>query len=294
MLTLIDAPARATDAPVPVRLPEPVYRPFSVTVARVRRLGPSFLRITFTGNDLEHFGAECLDQRIKVVLPVDGMPMCDLFGSDGGADWYGTWRGLPEDRRNPLRTFTARAVRPAEREVDVDFVCHGDTGPATRWATSARPGDALVLVGPNALCDTSAGVGIEWRPGEARSLLLAGDETAVPAICGILETLDGSVTAHAFLEVPYSDDVQHIHVPDGVTVTWLPREDRPHGERLTGAVRHWAAGHSPLHGAFGLYAWLAGEAGTVKGLRRFLVREAGLDRSQVAFMGYWRAGRPEN
>src|SRR3712207_9350482 len=99
MLTLSDAPARP-DASAPGRLPEPVYRPFSVTVARVRRLGPSFLRITFTGDDLEHFGAECLDQRIKVVLPVDGMPMCDLMGTDGGADWYGTWRAPPENRRS--------------------------------------------------------------------------------------------------------------------------------------------------------------------------------------------------
>jgi NADPH-dependent ferric siderophore reductase len=293
MLTLTDAPARA-NASAPVRLSEPVYRPFSVSVARVRRLGPSFLRVTFTGDDLEHFGADCLDQRIKVVLPVDGMPMCDLFGDDAGADWYGTWRALPDEQRNPLRTFTARAVRPAEREVDVDFVCHGDTGPATRWALAARPGDELLLVGPNALCEDSRNVGIEWRPGEARSLLLAGDETAVPAICGILESLDGTASGHVFLEVPSADDALDISVPPGVTVTWLARNDLPHGDRLSEAVRHWAAGHPPLHGSFGLYAWLAGEAGTVKGLRRFLVREAGLDRSQVAFMGYWRAGRPEN
>jgi NADPH-dependent ferric siderophore reductase len=151
-----------------------------------------------------------------------------------------------------------------------------------------------MLVGPNALCEDSRNVGIEWRPGEARSLLLAGDETAVPAICGILERLDGSATGQVFLEVPSLEDAQPVRVPDGVTVTWLARHGQPHGERLSEAVRHWAAGHPPLHGAFGLYAWLAGEAGTVKGLRRFLVREAGLDRSQVAFMGYWRAGRPEN
>jgi NADPH-dependent ferric siderophore reductase len=41
----------------------------------------------------------------------------------------------------------------------------------------------------------------------------------------------------------------------------------------------------------GPYAWLAGEAGTVKGLRRHLVQEAGLDRGSVAFMGYWRLGK---
>jgi len=283
-----------TDAPAPERLSEPVYRPFDVTVARVRRLSPTFIRITFTGDDLGDFGAQCLDQRIKVVLPVADMPMCDLLGVDGGADWYGTWRALPEAQRNPLRTYTARAVRPVEREVDVDFVCHGDTGPASRWALAAQPGDALLLIGPNARCDDSRSVGIEWRPGGARALLLAGDETAVPAICGILESLDETATGHVFLEVPDPEDVLPVRVPAGVTVTWLPRHGREHGQRLDEALRHWAAGHTALHGTFGLYAWIAGEAAAVKGLRRFLVREAGLDRSQVSFMGYWRAGRPEN
>jgi len=41
----------------------------------------------------------------------------------------------------------------------------------------------------------------------------------------------------------------------------------------------------------GVYAWLAGEAGVVKGLRRHLVQERGVDRRSVAFMGYWRDGK---
>jgi len=41
-------------------------------------------------------------------------------------------------------------------------------------------------------------------------------------------------------------------------------------------------------------AWIAGEAGCIKELRRYLVRDAGLDRHDVAFMGYWRTGKAEN
>ncbi|RAF09155.1 siderophore-interacting protein, partial [Burkholderia multivorans] len=41
------------------------------------------------------------------------------------------------------------------------------------------------------------------------------------------------------------------------------------------------------------YAWIAGEAGPVKRLRRYLVQEIGVDRKQVAFMGFWRQGKAE-
>jgi NADPH-dependent ferric siderophore reductase len=313
----------STDAPARVRPSAPAYRPFDVTVASIRRLSRSFLRITFVGDDLDRFGADCLDQRIKVVLPREDGGFADLRGDDSGEDWYTRWRALPDAERNPLRTYTSRAVRPALRQVDIDFVCHGDTGPATRWARRARVGDPLMLIGPNALSETP-GAGIEWRPGSAERLLLAGDETAAPAICGILESLDNSARGSAFLEVPRSDDILEVRVPSGMTLTWLSRDGEAHGALLADAVRHWAhssitvtnAAHissldsldpldvdladallwetPPFSACSTLYAWLAGEADCIKGLRRFLVRDVGLDRSQVAFMGYWRAGRAEN
>ena len=313
MLTSIEAPARP-------RVSRAAYRPFTVTVARVTRLSANFLRITFTGSDLDEFGAECLDQRIKVVLPLEGHGFTDLLGDDGGADWYTRWRDLPDATRNPLRTYTSRAVRPHLREVDIDFVCHGDTGPASRWARSARVGDPLVLIGPDGLCETS-GVGIEWRPSGAESVLLAGDETAAPAICNILESLEPSARGHAFIEVPDVGDILDVRSPDGVAVTWLPRSGAHHGVRLSLAVRHWVDSNEDVAGArvgvarvddidldgeatlwdapaprraASFYAWLAGESETIKGLRRYLVREVGIDRSRVAFMGYWRAGRAEN
>ena len=46
-------------------------------------------------------------------------------------------------------------------------------------------------------------------------------------------------------------------------------------------------------GAMPFYAWIAGEAGVVKEMRRYLVRDVGIDRKQVAFMGYWRQGKAE-
>jgi NADPH-dependent ferric siderophore reductase len=225
------------------------------------------------------------------------------------------------------RTYTVRDVRgagPGTRLV-VDLVVHGDDhgdpGPACRWARRAAVGDRLVLMAPQR---GEPFGGIEFDPGTARRLLLAGDETALPAIAAILEQLPGDATGAAFVEVPHPDDVQAVRHPEGVDVVWLPRGDEPHGERLRAAVlAHLGvgpAGGEPLdelgvdpdlwetptysssgedvgtaatpadHRLAGLYAWIAGESAVVTGLRRVLVKELGVDRRQVAFMGYWRRG----
>ena|SRR3712207_4432425 len=113
-------------------LPVPVYRPFAVRVSRLQRLSPSFLRVTFTGPDLADFVSNGRDQRIKVMLPLPGRGIEDC---PDDVDWYGAWRALPAERRMPLRTYTVRALRPGE--VDVDFVLHGATGPASAWAEAA-------------------------------------------------------------------------------------------------------------------------------------------------------------
>jgi NADPH-dependent ferric siderophore reductase len=294
----------------------PAFRPFAVRVARVHALAPSFLRVTFTGHDLDEFASQGADQRIKVLLP---LPTTGLADCPLGGDWYAQWRALPEGRRNPMRTYTVRGARTLEREVDVDFVLHGPTGPASTWALQAQAGDEIVLIGPNARFPGHPG-GVEWRPpAGTRALLLAGDETAVPAIGAIAEALPYGTGARVMLEVPTEDDVLDLDVPADVRLTWLPRRcgstTRPLGALLAAAVRAAAeeiGGTAATADGDGLdpaapgrevpaepggpptaaYAWLAGEAGIVTGLRRHLLRQTGLDRQSVAFMGYWRRGQP--
>lgn len=313
-----------TLSPVPVKDSRPAYRPFRVTVARVHQLSPHFVRVTFTGDDLDAFGVDRLDQRMKIVFPLEGNRMSD-FGADdpetiADGTWYARWRALPDAERNPFRTYTVRAVRPEDREVDVDMVAHGDGGPASRWLNHARPGQEVVLIGPDVHSVDSA-VGIDWHPGDARCVLLVGDETAAPAICSIIESLPAGRSAQAFIEVPDRADVVPLEVPVGSTVTWLARGDGPAGSVLDPAVRQWAARNRPVYRAAladaaqqleevdvdreliwdspeaqdtgDFYAWLAGEAGVIKTLRRFLVSETGIDRKRIAFMGYWRTGKAE-
>ena len=202
----------------------PAYRPYRAVVSEVRRMSPHFTRVSFRCDDFEHFGTEGLDQRIKLLFPLADGTFSELGFDDDesvlAGDWYERWRALPEERRNPFRTYTVRTADPDDRRVDIDFVAHGDGGPAARWLFAATPGDPLVIIGPDARSE-HRGVGIDWHPGECTELLLVGDETAVPAISAILETRPADCRAHVFLEVPSGDDALPLRAPAGVTVTWL-------------------------------------------------------------------------
>ncbi len=318
------ASERARDA-------RPAYRPFRATVARIAELSPGFRRVTFTGPDFDGFGTAGLDQRVKIVFPhADGrLGDCGWDDPDTIAQgtWYQRWRELPDSERNPFRTYTVRAVRPEEKELDVDFVVHGHEGgapgPAALWLETAAAGDPLVIVGPD---DASVDyrVGLDWHPGDAVDYLLAGDETAAPAICSILESLPAGTRAHAFIEVPHAADAVELDCRAEASVTWLCR-DAGH-TTLDAAVRAWVGEHrdtvapalsapeelaeidvdvemlwdSPGEppadagaGEHRFYAWLAGESAVIKGLRRLLVSDVGVDRRRVAFMGYWRLGKAE-
>ncbi|WP_309064856.1 siderophore-interacting protein [Microbacterium sp.] len=293
------------------------YRTFRTTVARVTPLSPHFTRITLSGDDLADFGTDGLDQRIKLIIPLADGSVTDVGQFDESqsmAEWYRRWRELPDELRNPIRTYTIRDPRPEACEIDVDFVLHGTEGPASAWATQARVGDPLCVVGPNARSEEPCG-GIEWNPGSATSVLIAGDETAAPAICSIVEALGDDVTGEVCIEVPSAADALPLRAPEGVRVTWLPRGGTAHGVRLSAAVHAWGrerAGAASVADAIddeaagddilwevpdavegSEYAWLAGEAGTITALRRHLVRDLGIDRRSVAFMGYWRQGRAE-
>lgn len=303
----------------------PAVRPFllcEVEVASAVRLSPSFVRVELGGPELADFGVDgpTYDQRIKLLLPDGDGPLPELAA---GEDWYAAWLALPPAERGHLRTYTVRDVvgSGTDTRVVVDLVVHGidghgQAGPGSRWAATARRGSRALLLGPR------RGVGfggIEFAPPAGAQLLLAGDETAVPAVLATLAQLDPTARGAAFLEVPWAADVQRVVHPAGVTVTWLPRDGAPVGSRLPAAVlAHLGAGTAPalpddadpdlwetptysssgepldpddpLVALAGRYAWIAGESRMITGLRRALVNEVGLHRRQVAFMGYWREG----
>ncbi|WPF66588.1 MULTISPECIES: siderophore-interacting protein [unclassified Corynebacterium] len=299
----------------------PPYAVARAQVIRAERLSPHFVRVTLGGPgmaEIGNTGNPVYDQRIKLIFPpraTGALP--DLAGSQ---NWYQDWLALPEDRRGDMRTYSIRELRPAASTTDapeliVDFVLHLDpaaTGPAAQWAAQATPGAEVLVVGPRAGVDS--GSGIEFRPGAAQSITLCGDETAAPAIARILEDLHHhhpDLSARAYIEVPTRADCLPIASP--APITWLPREGAPLGDLLRQSLREHLRGKGgvdkhkvpephlvgdkaqllwevPEATGEGEYFWIAGESGVVQDLRRYLVREVGVARSQVAFMGYWRRG----
>lgn len=293
-------------------------RAFRVRVAHIEDLTPSFRRFTVTGDDIAEYGDPGYDQRIKVVFPTATVP---LDAMPTGDDWYADWRAMPEDARPPFRTYTTRVVRTNEQEVDIDMVAHEPDGPASAWIERAVVGDELLLLAPT-VHHQGVSYGIDFvPPARTEKYLLAGDETAAPAIAVILEQLPRDARGLVVLELPDPRDIAYLPPHPGFKVHAAGRGSGARHTHLESAVREhagalcpdgtgsdveevdidagmlWevprtAKGGAALKSA-PLYAWIAGEAGVVKSLRRHLVRDVGIDRRAVSFMGYWRLGRAE-
>lgn len=120
---------------------------------------------------------------------------------------------------------------------------------------------------------------------EADWHLIAGDETALPAIAAILEALPDGTRARVVVEVDGPDDQLPLRARPGVTVDWLHRVGRPAGTTtlLADAVRavDWLPG--------AVQAWVAAETGVARDVRRHL-RERGVPPAATQACGYWRRG----
>jgi NADPH-dependent ferric siderophore reductase len=254
------------------------FRFFDAHVVRSERLGPSMIRVTFGGWQLRDFAGGGRDQSFSLFLPHPGQD-APVVPTDAGDGWFALWRATDPAVRAVMRSYTVRAQRRELAEVDVDFALHGDTGPASAWAAAARPGDRAVLLGP--AVEDNKSVGFRPPPG-ADWVLLAADATALPAVAAILDWLPAGVRARAWIDVPDAGDIQDLPSRADAEITWLVHGDLPE------AVR--AAELPPCDNA---YAWIAGESGCVKALRRHLVGERGFDRRRVEFSGYWRRGASE-
>lgn len=293
------------------------YRVFDLTLARRQVVSPSLASLVFTGTDAQLIRTLAPDQRIKLFFPAPNGSRASLPHS---TDWLATLRAMPVAQRPAMRTYTIRSVNPQAREVEVEFVLHGETGPASTWATHAEPGAPLQMVAPTAEFDGNPG-GFEWQPPAGiKHVLLIGDETALPAIAGILEALarqPSPPSVEAFIEVPEEHDIRPLVQPAGANVQWLPRHAQAtaHGEGMQRAARTLATlprAHvgaaaaqplkvvdietqilwdlaSPANSDF--YAWVAGESAAVMAIRKHWISELGLDRRSLTLMGYWRLGR---
>jgi NADPH-dependent ferric siderophore reductase len=257
----------------------------TLRVLAVADVTPGMRRVTLGGPELAAhvasngfpvaaFRSDGFDDEFKLLLT---NPELGVALGPAQADGVLDWARYDE---MVVRTYTVRAWRPEQGEVDVDLVLHG-TGPATTWAREARVGDAVQIAGPK---------GSSGHPEGADWTLIAGDETALPSIGRWLENWPEGARAQVFIEVGERSHRQDLPVPPGVEVTWLFRDGAAPGsttllfDALTAA--DWWDGTA--------FAWVAGEALTLTPIRRWLRREKGLGKEQVDVTGYWRRHRTDD
>jgi NADPH-dependent ferric siderophore reductase len=227
------------------------------------------VRVTFAGPDLAGLTVEQPAASVRLLLPSPGAQELVV------PTWNGNEFLLPDGRRPTIRTFTPLRVDPAALELDLEIVVHGG-GLASDWAGAAKPGDLAAVSGPG------RGYAIDH---DAPAFLLAGDETAIPAISQLLESLPAERPVQVHIEVAQPD--AGLALPDHprASVEWCElAPNASSGDALVAAVR--GADLVP-----GTRVWVAGEAAAVQRVRRHLFEDRGLPRSQTSVRGYWKQGR---
>lgn len=248
-------------------------------VLRVEDVTPGMRRVTVGGPSMDQHVRDGIvipavrtsgfDDDIKLLPadPVTGtLPFEEPTNSaDGTVDW-------PAGSFQYSRTYTVRRFDRDAREMDIDFVVHAG-GLAAEWANRVGPGEKILIAGPKH--SSSLPVGVDW-------MLVAGDETALPAIAHCLEKLPSDLPATVVIEVAEPAHRQELLSDADVDITWLYRSDNGGESRLAQTVQdaQWRRGQP--------YLWVAGESTTVKPLRRWAKHDTNLDKRFVEIAGYWR------
>jgi NADPH-dependent ferric siderophore reductase len=238
-----------------------------LTVATIADITPRMRRFRLTGV-MTGFASPGYADHIKAFFFADGTPAQLPEIGPSGVDFG-------PGRRPEMRDYTPRAFDVAQGTLDLDFVLHGD-GPASSWAASARVGDTLIIGGPR---------GSQIVPHSFEWYLLAGDETALPAIGRRIEELPVGKTVIAVIEVVDKAEEQAFPERDGLTVVYVHRSGAEAG--TTTLVRD-AIERMPLPAGDG-YAFVAGEADMSRSVRDHLIAR-GLNPSWIKAAGYWKRG----
>lgn len=224
-----------------------------LTVEAIEQLSPLMRRITLRSPELHDFVSASPDDHIKLFFPT---------GDEG------------PDERPPMRDFTPRAFDTVAGTLVIDFALH-DAGPATRWATEARPGDTLHIGGPR---------GSAVIPDDFDWYLLIGDETALPAIGRRVEGLRAGVPVTTLVAVASAEEAQHFGTLAAWTPAWAVRDERDDAELLIERFDQLAR---PEGDGF---VWIAAESGVVRAVRAHVLDALGHPREWIKAAGYWTRG----
>jgi NADPH-dependent ferric siderophore reductase len=254
-------------------------------VVRSEKVTSHMVRVVLGGNGFETFRpSEFTDSYVKLVLVADDVDMAGL----SRPLTLDSFAGLPAAKQPVIRTMTVRRADAAAREIAIDVVVHGEHGAAGQWAATAEPGQPAYLMGPAGAYSPDPAA--DWH-------LLAGDETALPAISVALEALPADAIGQAFIETAGPEDEIPLTAPEGVEINWIYRGGRAD---LVGEDR--AGDHAPLIAAVKTAAWLPGQVhafvhgeaqAVMHNLRPYIRKDREVDAKWTSISGYWRRGRTE-
>ena len=250
-------------------------RPQAVlTVLHRERISPHTVRITAGGPGFDALRMnEFTDKYAKIIFVDPGLGLTPPY------DLAALRESLPADRQPVTRTYTLRRADVLRQELAIDFVVHGDEGIAAPWAAHAEPGGVL----------TMSGAGGAYRPDPGSDWhLLAGDESALPAICSALDALPADARGIAYLETSDPGEYLDVTPPSGMEVVWLHRSQPGSQPRMLAdalLARAWLSGRADV--------FAHGERESMKAVRAALKTRLG-DGDLLSLSGYWASGRTED
>lgn len=242
--------------------------PKILTARKVWALTKNMIRVTFAAPEIADMDPHCAGANCKLFLP------------DAGQDLDDFTTRLTDGPRPTVRTYTVRAIRPETQEMDIDFVDHGDDGPASAWARQAAAGSFLGFAGPGP---------VKVAAYYADSYLVVADMSALPVAAATLEAMPEDARGTAIFEIMSEEDRQDFRIPAGIETHWIVNPD-PHSsspvipEMITGM--DWPDGV--------VQTCIAGESGMIKALRQYLLVEKGLPKEDCYISGYWKIGLVED
>ncbi|KAB3520955.1 siderophore-interacting protein [Corynebacterium sp. zg254] len=257
----------------PSSQPRKGRKPIEATITGKESVSPAMVRIRANAPGLIGRELTKTDHYVKILFVPEGAPYSWPFDLAHIKDTQ------PKKYRPVTRTYTLRSVDTETGDIAIDFVLHGDTGLAGPWARDVEVGETFAFVGP----------GGGWAPTPRYDhFVLAGDESAAPAIAASLEKIPSTSTAIAFFEVEGPGHEFAVPEGDNITVRWVYRHGSMPGRALADAVRFYECPE-------GSVGWFVhGVAEMIKEIRRELYVGRGVSKKDASISGYWRLRMTED
>ncbi|SIT03807.1 NADPH-dependent ferric siderophore reductase, contains FAD-binding and SIP domains [Chryseobacterium ureilyticum] len=247
-----------------------------LTVSRKEYITPHYIRVFLTGKDIPLIANTTIGVNNKILIPPRGVSKIHFPEFDYDKM---LWKPQPEEIRPSIRTYTHRGIDLENNEIWIDFVAHGDEGPASAWALEAKKGDLLGVLMKDGKTELY---------GKAENYLLVADATGIPVLAAILEDLPETAKGTCIIEVHSEEDQQDLQTLANIDFIWLHNEHPQLGSRIAEVVKQQILPETSRSG------YVAAEFSSVKEIRNYLRKEKQWKQEELYAYSYWKSGVTED